>query len=328
MDRGILKGIILSLLALLLFRTAVWAADFPVRPIDLLVPYAPGGPSDTTARALAPKLGEVLGQPIVPVNKPGAAGALAVSLLGKSKPDGYTIVLVSNSALTVVPNFEKVTYHPLTDFTYLCKLFNHSPMLVTRADAPWKSAQELLAFAQKNPKKIKYGSWGQFSSGHIAMEAIGKEKGIEWGHVPFKGDGPCVTALLGGHIDVAPVSAGHVPQVRAGKLRGLLMLQTYRSAHFPEVPCLKDAGIKFEGKGTTETISGVIAPRGLPKEIVKKYEGSLEQASKSPEFTKALNVLGCDYHFLNGEEMQKEVEEGYKYVTELVGKLDLKSQGN
>jgi tripartite-type tricarboxylate transporter receptor subunit TctC len=298
-----------------------WGAEFPSRPIDLIIPYAPGGPSDTSSRSIAPKLGEVLGQPVIPVNKPGASGALAVSLLAKNRPDGYTILLVSNSALTVVPNFEKVSYNPQTDFTYLCKLFNQSPMVVVRAEAPWKTWQELIDYAQKNPKKIKYGSWGQYSSGHIAMEAIGKEKSVEWGHVPFKGDGPCVTALLGGHIDVAPVAAGHVPHVRAGKLRCLLMLQSYRSQNFPEVPCMRDVEIKFEGKGTTETISGMIAPKGLPKEIVKKYEVALEQASRSPEFLNALNSLGCDLQYLSGEELRKEVEGGFTYITELVKKL-------
>jgi len=319
----ILKGMFLLLPLIVLSPPSgsSWAADFPKRSIDLLIPYAPGGPSDTSGRSLAPKLEEILGQPIVPVNKPGAAGALAVSLLAKTKPDGYTILLVANSALTVVPNFEKVLYDPLADFTYLCKLFNNSPMVVVRPDSPWKTIQELLDYAQKNPKKIKYGSWGQYSSGHIAMEAIAREKSIDWVHVPFKGDGPCVMALLGGHVDAATVSAGHVPHVRAGKLRGLLMQQSYRSQNFPHVPCLKEVGIKFEAKGTTETISGVIAPRGLPQKIVKKYEEALEQASKSPEFIRALNTLGCDPHFLPGEDMRKEIEGGYRTVSDLVSNL-------
>lgn len=322
MTSKVLRGIPPFLL--LLVVGAAWAADFPTRPIDLLIPYSPGGPSDMSSRGLAPKLGEVLGQPIIPINKPGAAGALAVSLLSKTKPDGYTIVLASNSALTVVPNYEKVSYNPLADFTYLCKLFNQSPMVVVRPDSPWKTIQELLDYAQKNPKKIKYGSYGQFSGGHIAMEAIGKEKAIEWGHIPFKGEPSLIAALLGGHLDVDVVSAGYVPHVRAGKLRGLLMLQGYRSKNFPDVPCLKDAGIKFNAKGTTETFSGVIAPKDLPKEIAKKYEEALEQASKSAEFINALNTLGLDYHFLPGEAMRKEVEEGYKHVSELASQLGLK----
>jgi len=326
MVRRILRSMFLlpMFLALLLPGGVSWGTEFPTKPIDLLIPYAPGGPSDTSSRAIAPKLGEVLGQPVVPINKPGASGALAVALLAKAKPDGYTIVLVSNSALTVVPNFEKVSYNISTDLTYICKLFNQSPMLVVRTDAPWKNMEEFLDYAKKNPKKIKYGTWGQYSSGHIAMEAIAREKSVEWGHVPFKGDGPCVTALLGGHVDAAPVSAGHVTFVRAGKLRGLVMLQSYRSKNFPAVPCLRDVGIQFEGKGSTETVSGMIAPKGLPKEIIKKYEVALEQAAKSPEFLRALDTLGSDLHFLNGDDFKKEVEEGSKHVGELVNKLGFK----
>jgi tripartite-type tricarboxylate transporter receptor subunit TctC len=224
----------------------------------------------------------------------------------------------------VVPICQKVSYNPLTDFTYLSKLFKQSPMVAVRADAPWKTWEEFINYAEKNPGKIKFGSWGEYSSGHIAMTAIGKEKSIKWGHVPFKGDAPCVTAMLGGHIDVATFAAGHVPQVRAGKLRGLLMLQGYRSSIFPTIPCMKDVGIKFQGKGSTETIAGIIAPKGLPKEIMKKYELALEQASMSPEFSNFLNSFGLDRHYLSGSDFQKEVEEGYTYVSEIVKKLDFK----
>lgn len=301
-----------------------WGAEFPTRQIELVIQFAPGGPSDTTSRSIAPKLGELLGQPVIPVNKPGGAGSLAVSLLAKSKPDGYAIILVGNSSLTVVPNFEKVPYNPLTDFTFLCKLFNQSPMLVVNPDAPWKNMEEFLDYAKRNPKKIKYGSWGQYSSGHIAMEAIAKEKSVELGHVPFKGDAPCVTALLGGHIDAAAVAAGYVPHVRAGKLRGLALLQSYRSKNFPDVPCLRDVGIKFNAQGTTETTNGMIAPKGVPKEIVKKYEIALEQAGKSKEFLQTLQMLGCDSHFLSGDDFHKEVAEGYKQVADLIAKLGLK----
>ncbi len=319
------KAFIISVSVILgLAGSVTWAADFPTKPIELVVQFAPGGPSDTTSRSIAPKLGELLGQPVICINKPGAAGALAMSLLAKSKPDGYSIILVGNSSLTVVPNFEKLPYNPLTDFTYLCKLFNQSPMLVVRPDAPWKNMEEFFDYARKNPKKIKYGSWGQFSSGHIAMEAIAREKSVELGHVPFKGDNPCVTALLGGHIDAAAVAAGYVTHVRAGKLRGLLMLQSYRSKNFPNVPTLRDAGIHFNARGTTETINGMIGPKGMSPEVIKKYEGALERAGKGPEFLKTLEVLGCDSHYLSGDEFRKEVEEGHKHVSELVSKLGLK----
>jgi len=298
--------------------------SFPTRPIDLYIPFAPGGISDTMGRALGPKLGEVLGQPIVPVNKPGASGALAVALLAKSKADGYTILIVSNSSLTVVPHFENMGYNPLSDFTFLCKTYDQTSMLVVPADSPFKNFQEVIDFAQKNPRKLKYGTWGQFSGVHIAMEAIGLEKKIEWGHVPFKGEGPVVPALLGKHIDLGVLAPGGVPHIKAGKLRLLLVLQGSRSKAFPEAPCFRDVGINFDGKGSSELMSGIIAPRNLSTAIRKKFEDALKEAVKSHEFLRASATLGLDPLFLPGDKFQKEIEAGNRYVGEVVKKIDLK----
>jgi tripartite-type tricarboxylate transporter receptor subunit TctC len=273
-------------------------------------------------RAVAPKMGEVLGKTIVPVNKPGASGALALTLLTKIKPDGYTILIASASHLTVVPNFEKVAYNTLTDFTFLGKLCNQTvTMLVVKADAPWKTAEEFFDYAKKNPKKIKYGTPGQFHGGHIFMEALGREKGIDWVHIPFKGDGPCATALLGGHIDAGVIYTGHVVHVRAGKLRGLVTLRTQRSRFFPDIPCLPEVGSKMEGKGLTESMNGLIGPKGMPADIVKKYEVAIEQATNSPEFLRASQTMVVEPHYLPGEGYFKETESGYKYVSDLATKL-------
>jgi len=316
MGRKIL--LLLSPLLLMGWGGIARAGDFPTKSIELIVPFAPGGPSDTMGRAISPKLGEVLGQPIVAVNKPGASGALALTLLTKTKPDGYTILIASASHLIVVPNFEKVAYNTLADFTFLGKLCNQTvTMLVVKADAPWKNAEEFFDYAKKNPKKIKYGTPGQFHGGHIFMEALGREKGVEWVHIPFKGDGPCVTALLGGHIDAAVIYSAHVSHVRAGKLRGLVLLRTQRSRFFPDTPCLPEVGSKLEGRGLTESMNGLIGPKGLPADIVKKYEGAVEQATKGQEFLRACQALDFEAHFLPGEEYRRETESGYKYVADL-----------
>lgn len=299
--------------------------EFPTRSIELIIPYAPGGPSDIMGRSLTPKLGEVLGQPVIPINKPGASGALGMTLLAKGKPDGYTILIASTSNLIVAPNFEKVGYDVLKDFTFVCKLYNQpNTMIVVRPDAPWKNIEELLDDARKNPKKIKYGTPGQFSGGHIAMEAIGKEKSIEWVHIPFKGDGPSSTALLGGHIDCAIIFAAHIPLIKTGRLRSLVTVMSRRSPNFPEIPCLKDVGIKFEGKGSSEAISGIMAPKGLPNDILKKYEGALKETIKSEEFLRACNTLWLDPHLVPGDDFRKEVEDSYKYIGELGKKLGFK----
>jgi tripartite-type tricarboxylate transporter receptor subunit TctC len=321
---GKIGSMFLVLLPILLmgFGEIARAADFPTKSIELIIPFAPGGPSDAMGRAVAPKMGEVLGQTIVPVNKPGASGALALTLLTKIKPDGYTILIASASHLIVVPNFEKVAYNTLTDFTFLGKLVNQTvTMLVVKADAPWKTAEEFFDYAKKNPKKIKYGTPGQFHGGHIFMEALGREKGIDWVHIPFKGDGPCTIALLGGHIDAGIIYTGHIAHVRAGKLRGLATLRTQRSRTFPDIPCLPEVGSKMEGKGLTESMNGLIGPKGMPADMVKKYEAAIEQATKSPEFLRACRTMDLEPHYLPGEEYRKETESGYKYVSDLGTKL-------
>jgi tripartite-type tricarboxylate transporter receptor subunit TctC len=324
------KKVLRMMLLVFLFPTLsplcgiTWGGEFPTRSIELIIPWAPGGPSDTMGRIVAPELGKILGQPVVPVNKPGASGALGAALLAKAKPDGYTILIVSNSSLTVFPHFEKVAYDPLTDFTYLGKLYNQFPGLYVRIDAPWKTFEEFLDFAKKNPKKIKYGTWGQYCAAHICMEAIAKEKSVEWVHVPFKGDGPCITALLGGHLDAAANTAGHTPYLRAGKIRGLTMLRNARSLIFPEIPSLRDVGVKFESKGSTNLTAGMIAPKGLPKEIIKKYEKAFEEVTKSPKFLEVSQNIGLEPDFVRGDEFHKETEEGYKYVLDYVKKLGFK----
>ena len=325
------KKVLQIMLLVFLFSTAsppgrnTWGGEFPTRSIELIVPYAPGGPSDIMGRSLTPKLGEVLGQPVIPINKAGASGALGMTLLAKAKPDGYSILIASTSNIIVAPNFEKVGYDVLRDFTFVCKLFNQpNTMIVVRPDAPWKNIEELLEDARKNPKKIKYGTPGQFSGAHIAMEAIAKEKSIEWVHIPFKGDGPSSTALLGGHIDCAVIFAAHIPLIKTGRLRSLVTVMNRRSPNFPEIPCLKDVGIKFEGKGSSEAISGIMAPKGLPNDILQKYEGALKETIKSEEFLRACRSLWLDPDFQPGDAFRREVEDSYNYIGELGKKLGFK----
>lgn len=324
MFRKILKPAFLLFLIVVmpLFLERAWGAEFPTKPIDFIVPYPPGGPSDTMARALAPRVEEVLGKPVVPINKPGAAGAVALSLLAKAKADGYSIVLVSHTALIVSPHLEKVGYDPLTDFTYLANVYTNPCMVVVRSDAPWKNIQELWDYAKKNPRKIKYGSWGQNSAGQVFMEAVAKERSIEWVHVPFKGDGPVIPALLGGHIDVAAIGGGQGPYIKAGTLRGLLLISLHRSPSYPEAPCIKDVGLKLELDAGT--VAGLIAPKGLDAGIVKKYEDSAQRAVQNQDFLKISSNLGVDIKFLSGREFKQKVEKDYKLYGEVLKELGFK----
>jgi tripartite-type tricarboxylate transporter receptor subunit TctC len=309
-----------------IFSGSTWGAEFPTKEIELWVSYAPGGAQDSVARALSPKLAEVLGKPVVIINKPGGSGIMCTTLLSKTKPDGYTVQVGATSALLVAPNLQKLEYNPLTDFTYIGSMAVQPSMVYVRSESAWRTIEELLAYAKKNPKKIKYGTWGLHSGGHFAMEAIAKEKSIEWGHIPFKGDGPCVTALLGGHIDVGVTAAGHAPFVRAGNFRGLLMLQNKRSQSFSDVPCLKDVGLSYNPVGITEGITGIIAPKGLPNDIRKKYEMALKQAIKDSRYVNVEKTLGLEPFVMFGDEFEKWIETSFKNVKENVNALGFKAE--
>jgi tripartite-type tricarboxylate transporter receptor subunit TctC len=322
MPRALVTGIVA--LGLAAGTVPATAQTFPAKAVEFVVGYAPGGASDAIARAIAKKLEEEFKQPVTVVNKPGASGAVAAALVARAKPDGYSVHVISSAALTVVPNVEKVEYNALTDFTYLGLVARQAPTVCVRADAPWKTAEELFEFARANPRKIKFGTYGEFSGAHIAMEAIGRERGIEWVHIPFKGDGPAVSALLGGHVDVIVTAAGHVPYLRAGKFRGLAMLLNRRSPLFPDLPSLTDLKIKFDATGSSDVITGIVAPKGLPKEIQKKYEEALDRAVKSPEFTKMAETLAVEKAFMPGADMQKQVEEGQRHVKAAIEALGLK----
>lgn len=287
------------------------AQDFPARPIELIVPYPPGGSSDALARAIGPALERALKQTFVVVNKPGAGGIVAATLLSKSKPDGYAVVIVSSTALVISPRLQQVDYDSLKDFTYLGLVARLIPMVLVRADSPWKTLEDLVTYAKQNPGKIRYGTSGPHSGTHIAMEAIGKEKGVEWTHVPFKGDGPAVTGILGGHVEAVGLYSVYKPQVTAGKLRPLVSLMDKRTKHFPDVPTYKELGFKFDTRGSVQSITGFIAPAKLPPAIVAKYEAALRKAVDTPEFQKTVETLGMEADFLSATDYRRETEEGY-----------------
>lgn len=324
MGRNILKLLPLLFFCIVMstFSKLCWGAEFPTKSIEFVVPYAPGGVSDLVARTFASKFEKVLKKPVIPANKPGGAGAVAFTLVSKAKADGHTILVSAYSPLVAVPQLEKVDYDSLNDFTFICHIASQPAMVTVKRDAPWKGIGDLLDYAKRNPGKIQYGTYGQHSGGHTAMEAIAKERSIEWVHVPFKGDGPCLTALLGGHVDVAATGSGHLPFVRSGELKCLLLMWGNRSKAFPEVPCMADIGIKSHPE--VGALIGIIAPKGLPEDIRKKYEDIARQEMKSPEVLRMADTLGMELKFLSGNDFKNEVEKNYKQNEDLLKSLGFK----
>ena len=265
------------------------SGDYPNRPIQLIVGWTAGASEDLRFRALATKMEEVLGQPVIVVNKPGAAAVVSMSLIAKAKPDGYTIGNANSGAIVFVPQMQKVEYNPLTDFTFIAGTCNQPFALVVRSDAPWKTLGELIDYIKKNPGKVKFGTYGTGGGLHVYLEVLGKKLGLDWSHIPFKGDQPNITALLGGHVPVIGASSAFIPHARAGKLRPLAIAGDNRVRAFPDIPTLKECGFDFDFRWTEGL--GFSGPKGLPPEIVAKLENVIKQAVESPAFKQVMEQL-------------------------------------
>ncbi len=262
------------------------AADYPDRPVNFLVPYAPGGPSDIQARAIASAAEPLLGQPLMVLNKPGASGSVMMSLLATAKPDGYTIGITPGS-LTVTPYIQQVTYDLTKDFTYLVALTTYTENFTVLAESPWKTFKDLVEYARQNPKKVRIGTSGFGTSPSVMVNVVGKQAGVDWIEIPFKSNGEVNTALLGGHIEVGAVSGENIPQVRAGRLRLLALAIDERIKEFPEVPTLRELGYDF----VALSYCGIAGPKGLPEPVIKKLEDVFRKARDESVYVETMKKI-------------------------------------
>jgi tripartite-type tricarboxylate transporter receptor subunit TctC len=300
------------------------SSDYPNKPITIIVAWSAGASEDMRARALAPTLEKVLGQPVVVVNKPGAAGTLGMTLTAKSKPDGYTLVSSSASPVIAAPHLQKVEYNPLTDFTFIAGTAIQPYAINVGSDAPWKNLDELIKYVKENPGKLKYGSTGIGGINHIYMEMFGREKGLNWVHVPFKGDTPNISALLGGHIPVASTSSACVPHVRAGKMKMLAVLGVKRISTFPQIPALKEFGVNIDLRGGE--VLGFAGPKGIPPEIVRKLENAFKKAVESPENRTVMDQLANEPNFRDSKTFTQLIHELNVRTGEMIKKLGITQQ--
>ena len=291
--------------------------EYPSKPIECVVGYPPGGVSDTTFRVLCKAAEKHLNQPLPLVNKPGVSGALSLSYIKEQKPDGYQLCYSTAGALIFVPYFEKVGYKA-EDFTYIMGYGYQLHGLTVRADAPWNTFPEFLGYAKKNAGKVKYGTYSPVSSTYIAMDLIAQKEGLDWTHIPYKGDNPGITALLGGHIDALASASGQIPYIRSGKLKFLAVFNSYPSPSFPGVPTLKALGYTFPMVSDITTSQGVIAPPGMKPEMVKKLEGAFLKAGNDPSFVKIMETLECPLVIRKGEEYRAEIMASQKVLEKLI----------
>ncbi|MBI2289243.1 MAG: tripartite tricarboxylate transporter substrate binding protein [Betaproteobacteria bacterium] len=266
--------------------------NYPNKPVRWVIPYAPGGGTDVIARPLALKLGEVLGVPIVYENRGGGGGLIAGELVAKSAPDGYTL-LVGSGNTHVFPTllYDKVPYDPVKDYAPITNFVIVPNVLVAHPSFPPKTIQELIAYGKANPGKINWASSGNGSGGHLALVMFSLETGIKVLHVPFKGAGPAVVAMLGGETDLLFANTGvFLGHINAGKLRPLTVAAMTRLPLFPDVPTPNESGFAgFE----SSTSYGLLAPAGTPRPIINKLHGELVKVIKSPESMTRLAGVGA-----------------------------------
>lgn len=248
------------------------AAEFPARPITLIAPVSPGAALDVTSRSLAAASETYLAQPIVVENMPGASATLGPARVAAlTNPDGYTLTVIPSTVFRL-PFLRKTPFDPTTDFTYIIGVARVAIGLVVKRDAPWATFQDFLAAAKANPGKINYGTGGVGTTSHVVMEAIAKQLGISWTHVPFK-EGAAASALLGGFIQAVADPAYWAPLVRSGQLRLLVSFGPNKLASWPTAPTLKESGIDLVG----DLPYGIAGPRGMEPAIVRRLHDAFKQ---------------------------------------------------
>jgi tripartite-type tricarboxylate transporter receptor subunit TctC len=287
-----MKRYLTALCALLALCAGVASGqDYPSKPIVLVVPFAPGGSSDFLSRMIGQKLTEAWKQQVVIENRPGGAGNIAMEAVQRSQPDGYTLILGHVGTLAVNPAmFAKLPYDPVKGFIPISLIALVPNIIAVNPEVPAKNFKEFIALAKAKPGTINYGSAGNGSAGHLAMEYLKQAAQIDLVHVPYKGTGPMLTDLLGGSTQATFTGATPlVPHIKQGKLRALAVGSAKRIASLPDVPTVAESG--YPGFETSQWY-GIMAPAGTPDAIVAKLSGEINRILKTPDVIERLAAEG------------------------------------
>lgn len=263
------------------FSSAQTPSGFPNKTIRIIVPYTPGGTTDIMARSIGQKLTDYWGQPVIVDNRPGASGWLGLAALAKMPPDGYSMVLTISNAIYAKSLYSKLPFDIDTEFDPVSMLTRSTIGLAVPANFPANTLDEFTAYARKNPGKFGYGSFGQGTTAHIFGESLNLAANIDLVHAAYKGAAPLVQDLLGGQVQAAWLDAATLaPLLQAGKIKVLAMTGTQRTSSLPQVPTFAELGLKgFEPVG----FFLVLAPSGMPKDVLAKLSGGIARAIQSPE---------------------------------------------
>src|SRR5262245_1721305 len=291
MQRIVVAGLI-GLCAL--FHTAgpAQAQSYPSKPIKLIVPAGPGGPTDVLARLVGDRVSAALGQPVVVDNRGGAGGAIAAKAVAAAEPDGYTLLFGNTATLANIPAVSKgAGYDPTKSFAAVAKVMDSYMLLVVRPDAPWKAVAELVAYAKANPGKLNHGAAGPGNLTHLAGELLKVKAGVDFVAVQYKSSAEFLTALLGGQVDLAiDAAVGLRPLNQDKKVRALALSSAERQDDFPDVPTMMEAGVPDY---VVTAFFGVVAPAGTPPAVIAKLNGAVNDALKTDALRESLRKLAA-----------------------------------
>ena len=284
----------LALAPLALAMPSAFAQDGP--PVRLIVGYAAGGPVDQAARLFAPALGKELGQSVIVENKTGANATIAGSEVVRAKPDGLTLWYAASPTITISPNvMSKMPFDPAKDLAPVAPILSYYNLLVVNNNEPYKSVQELVAYAKANPGRLAYGSAGVGASNHLGALLFAKRSGIEMNHIPYKGNAPAMTDVIGGQLsmmlDIVSTASNYA---HAGKVRPLAVTSPQRNASLPDVPTLAESGIEGLKGFDVGGWYGVYGPKGMAPELVAKLNKAVNAALAQPDLKKRYKELGYD----------------------------------
>ena len=296
--------------------SVVQAQEFPTKPITLINPMGAGGSHDLTMRAVTSVANDYLGQPMIVQIKSGGGGAIGSELVAKAAPDGYTLLIGGPGWNTTLPAVEGRSKGP-DDLIAVCRINYSANNLVARPDAPFKTLPEMIAWAKANPGQLKFGHSGLWGAADMPWKELMKKTGFTSKVIPYDGGGPCMVALLGGHIDVtANFAAQALPQVKAGKMRMLAVLDDKRNPEYPDVPTAKEQGVDL----VYLMWRGILAPKGTPRPIIDKLAAAFKKMAEDKAVVAMMKSFGDVPNFLGPDEFGQLWREQYELHKEL-GKL-------
>jgi tripartite-type tricarboxylate transporter receptor subunit TctC len=301
--------------------SALASAQYPERPITMIVPFPPGGVADTVARPVADALSRELKQPVVIENKPGAGGAIGMGLAARAKPDGYT-VLLALASLTVLPEADKVLgrapQYQIPDLKPVARFTADPTVLAVRSDSPWKTYAEFIAAAKAEPGKLTFGSSGNYGTMHMPMAMLALDQGAQLTHVPYTGAGPAIIGLLGGQVDaIATGPATIVQHVKSGKARVLAHWGDGRLAALPDVPSLTELGVPV----TYAQWSGLFVPAGVPDAVVARLREASKAAASDDRVKQVMSTAGSPILYQDAPEFARYVDADAAKMSDVVKRL-------